>query len=262
MASWTTRNPARWLVRAWRQRVRQRAFLELVRGFEILAPVSEHVRQRYARLGFPAKRMVVIRPGLSLPAMPLPPAPAGGSLSVAFLGRLVPEKGVHVLLGALRHVRVPCTVDLWGPVDRGYEARLRRLVAESPHPVRFRGIYDHAALDAVLGPVHVVVVPSLWEEAFGLVVQEALSRHRVVVASRTGGLAEQIQEGVNGYLVTPGDVAGLAAAIDAVAATRQLPALRFDVGIRAIGEEAEEWGRLYAQLAAAGGGAPIATVAR
>ena len=136
------------------------------------------------------------------------------------------------------------------------------VVAESPHPVRFRGIYDHADLDAVLGPVHVVVVPSLWEEAFGLVVQEALSRRRVVVASRTGGLAEQIQDGVNGYLVTPGDVAGLAAAIDAVAATRQRPALRLGVGIRAIGEEAEEWGRLYAQLAAGGGGVPIAAVAR
>jgi glycosyltransferase involved in cell wall biosynthesis len=247
---WDTRNPVRWLRRGWEQRTRRHAFLDLARRSGILVAVSEHVRRRYESLGFPAEQMMVIRPGLSLPTAPPPPARADGPLQVAFLGRLVPEKGVHVLLAALRSVRAPCAVDLWGPIGPEYEARLRRLIAGGPHPVRFRGLYDHGELDAVLAPVHVVVVPSLWEEAFGLVVQEALARRRVVIASRTGGLVEQIRDGENGYLVAPGDAAGLAAALDAVATARPGTSLHGDAGVRSIAEEAEEWGRLYARLAA------------
>src|SRR5262249_54331423 len=95
---WPTRNPLRWLGRAQEQSGRRRAFRAVAQHCGVLVPVPEHVRRQYARLGAPADRMVVISPGVPPPAAPLPAPPAEGPLRVALLGRLVPEKGAHVLL--------------------------------------------------------------------------------------------------------------------------------------------------------------------
>jgi glycosyltransferase involved in cell wall biosynthesis len=57
--------------------------------------------------------------------------------------------------------------------------------------------------------VEVVVHPSL-TEGFGRVVLEAMALGRSVVASRVGGLREAIEDGENGYLITPGDVVAMA----------------------------------------------------
>jgi hypothetical protein len=105
----------------------------------------------------------------------------------------------------------------------------------------------------MLAAAHVVVVPSDFEEPFGLVVQEALARRRIVIASRVGGLQEQVLDGVNGYLVLPRDPARLAETLDRVAAAlgagtprtgKVLPAV--GLGVRAIEQEAAEWSRIYA----------------
>jgi len=69
---------------------------------------------------------------------------------------------------------------------------------------RLRESYERAA---------VVVVPSLWPEVFGQVAIEAMGTARPVVASRVGGIPEIVADGHTGHLVSPGDEAGLAAAI-------------------------------------------------
>ncbi|MGA2164548.1 MAG: glycosyltransferase, partial [Solirubrobacteraceae bacterium] len=57
-------------------------------------------------------------------------------------------------------------------------------------------------------------IPSLWPEPFGLVGIEALAAGRPVVASLTGGIPDWLQDGVTGIGVRPGDVRGLALALD------------------------------------------------
>lgn len=57
------------------------------------------------------------------------------------------------------------------------------------------------------------IVPSRWAEPFGLVPIEAASAGRPVVATRTGGLVEVVEDGVTGLLVPPGDPSALAGAI-------------------------------------------------
>ncbi|MCX6041430.1 MAG: glycosyltransferase, partial [Caldilinea sp.] len=49
-------------------------------------------------------------------------------------------------------------------------------------------------------------VPSLWHETFCLVAHEALAAGTPVVASALGALLETVQDGVNGFLLSPGDV--------------------------------------------------------
>jgi glycosyltransferase involved in cell wall biosynthesis len=64
-----------------------------------------------------------------------------------------------------------------------------------------------------VGSATVAVVPSLWAEAFGLTVVEAMAAGVPVVASSVGGIPELINQRVTGLLVPPGDASALAAAL-------------------------------------------------
>lgn len=69
-----------------------------------------------------------------------------------------------------------------------------------------------------MGRARFLVVPSVWYETFGLVVAEAFAKGTPVIASRLGALPELVDDTVNGLLVTPGDITGLARAIETMAA--------------------------------------------
>jgi len=118
----------------------------------------------------------------------------GGSeeIQLGYLGRLVPEKGLEVVLAALRDA--DCSGVRLRIAGRGtaeYESRLRRLAEGLP--VSFEG---WSQPDPFLAELDALVVPSLWNEPFGRVVAEAFSFGCPVIAANRGGLAE---------LVTPGD---------------------------------------------------------
>jgi len=253
MAPWPTRNP----LRAWRrmraQQRRRLAFRGVLDGCSLAVAVSAHVRDRYLAAGACADRIVVVPPGIRSAALATPP-PAGGPLGIAFLGRLQPEKGAHVLLEALARVGSGWELDIWGPGERTYVERLRARAAALPCPVRLRGEYEPAHLDEIVAGAHVVVVPSQWPESFGLVAAEALVRGRLVVASRVGGLADQIVDGVTGTLVPPGNAERLGAALGALVerhrAGETLTAAT-PSAVRTIDAEVADWDRLYELLAAA-----------
>ena len=67
------------------------------------------------------------------------------------------------------------------------------------------------AVEAVLARARALVFPALWHETLGLVVLESLSRGVPVICSRGTGAADWIEDGVNGFLIRPGDLAGLQA---------------------------------------------------
>ena len=68
-------------------------------------------------------------------------------------------------------------------------------------------------IDRILKGVSIVVVPSLWQEGFGLSVIEGMAAGKVVIASKVGGIPEIISDSENGYLVSPGDSKALATKI-------------------------------------------------
>src|SRR4030095_5681325 len=94
-----------------------------------------------------------------------------------------------------------------GPADAEYARRL----GETAGPgVRFTGLISD--LPAYLNALDVVVAPSE-NEAFSLAAAEAMAAGRAVLASRVGGMAEIIEDGVTGLLVAPGDREGLTEAL-------------------------------------------------
>ncbi|MFP5212649.1 MAG: glycosyltransferase, partial [Acidobacteriota bacterium] len=75
------------------------------------------------------------------------------------------------------------------------------------------GRYRPEQLTRILGPIDVVVAPSVCEETGGLVVLEALAARLPVVGSRIGGIPEFIRDGETGFLFSPGDPAELASVL-------------------------------------------------
>ncbi|MDQ0286985.1 1,4-alpha-glucan branching enzyme [Desulfofundulus luciae] len=126
--------------------------------------------------------------------------------NIVFLGRLVPEKGVQVLLEALASISERVEGARLLVAGRGpYEEYLKGRVEElglSPR-VQFVGFVDDLGRNRLLEMARVAVFPSLYEP-FGIVALEAMAARVPVVVADTGGLGEIVEHGVDGYKVPPG----------------------------------------------------------
>ncbi|MGD2067776.1 MAG: glycosyltransferase family 4 protein [Gemmatimonadota bacterium] len=136
--------------------------------------------------------------------------------TVAYAGRLAPEKGVDTLLRAMARVRRSCPDVRLLVVGAGPERRrLEQLARELGigRAVEFTGHRPWAEAQEILAAAWIQCVPSLWHEPFGLVTVEAMARGTTVIASRVGAQPELIAHGETGYLVPPGDPEQLAEVI-------------------------------------------------
>ncbi|MEK9130527.1 MAG: glycosyltransferase [Patescibacteria group bacterium] len=128
---------------------------------------------------------------------------------ILYYGRLVPEKGVDVLLKAMQEMPgVPCKI-----VGTGPEEIQLHIVGDRLPNVTFEGYQSGQALWDLVRGARAVVVPSLWPEVFGLVAVEAMAFGKPVIASRIGALPEIVGDAQTGFLCEPGDVNGLRRAI-------------------------------------------------
>ncbi|MFQ4136064.1 glycosyltransferase family 4 protein [Nodosilinea sp. PGN35] len=129
--------------------------------------------------------------------------------TVVFAGRLVPEKGVDVLLKAfaVARSRIPTAQLLiagQGPAAESLRALAQQLgLGDS---VIWLGHVSRPALEAHFECAWVQAVPSQWEEPFGNVTTEAMMRGTAVVASAVGAQPEIIHGDRTGFLVPPGDI--------------------------------------------------------
>ena len=151
--------------------------------------------------------------------------PLGEQPVVGFAGRLVSKKGVDVLLHAmvllLRQQPATKLVVVGDGPERGRLTALAQAL-RIEQAVDFLGHLERGAVEAALASAWVQAVPSRWEEPFGLVAAEAMMRGTATVASRSGGLTEQIIDGETGYLVAPGDPTALAQGLARVLGDRAL----------------------------------------
>jgi len=147
----------------------------------------------------------------------LPDVPRTADL--LFLGRLVSDKGVDVLLDALgllagRGVRPELTIVGDGPERLALEVQARRLgIGEQ---VRFLGFREGEDVVRLLNAHRILVVPSRYDEPFGIVALEGIACGCLVIGSRGGGLKEAI--GPCGLTFDNGDAAGLADLLEAALA--------------------------------------------
>ncbi len=77
-------------------------------------------------------------------------------------------------------------------------------------------------INRILPSVDICIVPSIWQEGFGLAVIEAMAAGKPVIASRVGGMAEIIDNRIDGFYIEPGDYAGIADLIERLVDDRGL----------------------------------------
>ena len=137
---------------------------------------------------------------------------AGGEKIVFFVGRLVQEKGIHVLLDAVPRIlaaepKTKFIIAGKGPVLDALRGQARNLGIEQ-HVV-FTGYIDDFTRNALYQASSVAVFPSLYEP-FGIVALEAMAANVPVVVADNGGLSEIVEHGVDGLKCYTGNAISLA----------------------------------------------------
>jgi glycogen synthase len=136
------------------------------------------------------------------------------SRDLVFLGRLVSDKAPGMLIDALLLLRergLDPSLTIIGSGPEEAALRRRSMDAGLDARIRFAGALRGDALVAALNAHRIMVVPSVWEEPFGIVVLEGLACGLVPVVTNSGGLPQAVGE--CGLVVPKSDPAALANAI-------------------------------------------------
>ena len=189
--------------------------------FKKLVVISEFMKGRLVANGIPAEKIVVESPKIEslrvgigsdrvADSTPTLNDPNHAFVDLLYVGQLIRGKGVQLLLAAMARMKTPRTLDIVGTGNM--EPKLKALAAELgiADRVRFNGFRQNP--QDWMRAARCVVVPSFWQEPYGLVAAEAVALGRPVVAFAIGGLPEAC--GGKATLVPPGDIAALAKALE------------------------------------------------
>ena len=179
-------------------------------GFRKLVVISEFMKGRLVANGIPAEKVEVRPPVIRTGETGAEDVTSGRKIDLLFAGQLIRGKGVQLLLAAMARMKTPRTLDIVGTGNM--EPKLRALAAQLgiAGRVRFNGFQSNP--QDWMRAAKCVVVPSFWQEPYGLVAAEAVALGRPVVAFAIGGLPEAC--GGKATLVPPGDIDALADALE------------------------------------------------
>lgn len=183
--------------------------------------VSQAVKNHLIAAGLPVHDAAVIPNGLDLTNfyhnLELEFAPELKLHKLLFVGRIQEIKGLHVALDALNLLRKELPKFDWkltviGAADPEYMTKVQRRIETSDLApvVDFMGVLPYAQIPIRMRENGILLVPSIWDEPFGLVAIEGMAAGCLVIGSDIGGLKEVIEPGNTGYLFPPGDSRQLA----------------------------------------------------
>lgn len=224
---------------------------------EVIVAPTRFVGDWFVAHGWPEHRITVIPHGIEPTIADRERKPnSGRGITVAYIGGLAWQKGVHTLVEAFNGLQ---GAELWIAGDEGFDpAYVSHLHSLASPSVRFLGRLEHSEVWTTLAQADVVAVPSLWYETFSLIVHEAFAAGVPVIASDLGALSEAIRHGENGWLVPPGDVGAWSDTLRGLAAEPELLD-RAQASIRPPITQEEHLNRiedLYTEVAERYGGSP------
>jgi glycosyltransferase involved in cell wall biosynthesis len=130
---------------------------------------------------------------------------------IAYFGRIIPEKGVHILIRALQDLKAlswHLMMDSFDEAASNYHAEVNRLIRKAD--IIDRTIFidpTHFEISSYMNAADLIVVPSVttagWKEQYGRVAAEALGCGKMVITSDSGALPELLQN--HGWLFKEGD---------------------------------------------------------
>ncbi len=206
----------------WRARLKR---VSLRCGVRAIVAVSDAVKQHAIKHDhMPARLLHVIHNGIDPAGFPFHPPRAttpGQSPQLVSVGRLIPSKGIDVLIRAMAECPTH-RLEIVG--DGPQKGALKRLAASLGLARRIRFVGRHADVRPFLHQADCFIQPSR-HEGFGIAVLEAMSTGLPVIASNVDGLKEVIQPSKTGVLVPPDNPRALARAIRSVTETADAQAM-------------------------------------
>ena len=197
----------------------QHEMLNLVDRFVVL---SQWGRDVLIANGAPPAKVTLNRLGARFASGATPPRRAGSALTVAYVGRFDPVKGVDDFARAIALVprAAPIRFEFHGPVqyvtEHAVVNRLKSIVGPDAW-VAFGGELDPAGVRALLDRIDVICCPSRVVEGGPTIALEANAAGVPVIGSAIPALSEIVRDDVNGRLYPAGDVRALAAILKALA---------------------------------------------
>jgi glycosyltransferase involved in cell wall biosynthesis len=168
--------------------------------------LSEFARRKFVSSGIPEDR-ISVKPNFLVDD----PGPGQGDGDyILFVGRLSDEKGIACLLQSWKAVRSKLRLVIVGD---GPLASMVKEYVSTDRTVQWLGFRSRSETLELMGKAFALVFPSVWFEAFPLVLAEALAKGLPVIASNLGSMADIIAHRRTGLLFAPGSPLDLANAL-------------------------------------------------
>jgi glycosyltransferase involved in cell wall biosynthesis len=243
-------------------------YTRLVNRADAVICCSKFIRDQFlTNVDFPEQRVFEVNNGLDLKRFASLDGASKRSewgvdqdeVVVLFAGALVPEKGLLYLLKALQSLETDSRVRLvvagstrlWitpeATEQTAHSKYLESLQsAATGLSVEWLGAVSQDQMPHVYAAADICVVPSVWDEPFGLVASEAAAAGKAVIATNRGGLPQIIEDGETGFLVAPASSQALQSALDTLVDN---PALRQTLGETARQRSSRfDWTNVAAQI--------------
>ena len=228
-------------------RSRMRDAMRVLNSASFVMTPSTTIKKRFVECGVKNERFMVERLGVALSrGARRGETKESGELTIGFVGTISEFKGADLLIRAVRAMSLPNRLYLYGEIYK-QDRRLFEDALRMDGKVVYRGKFDHKDLHACFDEIDILVVPSLCEEAHCLVIDEARMKGIPVIASAVGAIPERIVDGVNGFLVTPGDAGELTEKITWLIKNYNTAVEKMDMthNLRSIQEDADAYMKMY-----------------
>jgi glycosyltransferase involved in cell wall biosynthesis len=182
---------------------------------------SEHIKNNLVSSGYAKSRIEVIPYFIRVP----PKAQREReNNTILFVGRLLPDKGLEILLDILTLLKEGFRCVIVGQGIASYESMLRAKIKDGGlgRRVKLVGWCDNKDLGKYYSDASLFALPSMWPEPFGIVGIEAMAHALPVVAFNVGGIADWLQDKKTGFLIERGNKNSFAQKIDLLLADRSL----------------------------------------
>jgi glycogen(starch) synthase len=188
------------------------------------AVVSHYMRETHIAAGTLPADARVITNGVDYERFYRPVGPREETtLKLLVAGRVSNDKGVHTAVDALAHLagqpELPkATLSIAGSGSLLYRRELQAHIAANKleDSVQFLGFFPREEMPRLMFDHDVLLLPSIYPEAFSRVVLEGMAAGLAVVGSTAGGTCELILDGQNGHTFAPEDSAGLASKLSSL----------------------------------------------
>ncbi len=190
--------------------IRERQLLQYFQDIDVFITPSNFLSCELEKFGIKKEKIKTIPHGIPIPE----PYPVNekrnkdkDTVNFYFISHITEDKGFFLLINnflKLSKVFRNVKLKIYGAYSRN-DQMITKAIAKLKYEknIDYLGVFDNNNLGSILKETDVIVIPSLWREVYGLVLDEAFLYGIPVIISRRGALPERVKDGINGLVFDP-----------------------------------------------------------